>query len=244
MSSKKHLCPVCGFIGFSQKPYKDLPSSDGAISESVSLPYTDKWGEPLDESCNCCGFNPHSHSQDQSSMSFADLLDVWVQERHLSWHDVSFKPQSWDFLGQLSEAKLTATAFIYNHYSYDGQHSSAADGPFYCPVCGYKNFASRPYRNMPDKVYPLDQGVTPPYEEHWGCPSYEICDCCYFEPGNSDHDFSGAKSFDDIRKEWAVDDNLAWSNEGTEPENWDIIKQLKEAGIPIPAYIHTKFMLK
>ena len=53
-----------------------------------------------------------------------------------------------------------------------------------CPVCSYPGLQSKPYELWPP---PPDLELTPPYEDHLGRPSYEVCPRCGFEFGNDDN---------------------------------------------------------
>lgn len=54
-----------------------------------------------------------------------------------------------------------------------------------CLCCGYPDLDCRPYENVPDDPHPIS--LDPPYGDHWGIPSYEVCPCCGFEFGNDDN---------------------------------------------------------
>jgi len=55
---------------------------------------------------------------------------------------------------------------------------------FTCPCCGYKGLNEPAYENL--LVLPVPADLCPPYSNHYGMPSYEVCDCCGFEFGNDD----------------------------------------------------------
>lgn len=114
---------------------------------------------------------------------------------------------------------------------------------YHCPVCGFKGFDKKAYKDMPEMPYPLDENIKPPYENIWGEPSFDVCSCCSFEPGNCDHELFGAQSFSTLLREWFVEGNATWFDPSEKPDHWDLIKQLEETGIPVPSYIRTAYML-
>lgn len=70
-----------------------------------------------------------------------------------------------------------------------------------CPVCGAVELTALPYENWtPGPVL-----VAPPYEDHYGLPSYEVCPSCGFEFGNDDNPGTAEpSSFGDYRDEWVA----------------------------------------
>jgi hypothetical protein len=71
---------------------------------------------------------------------------------------------------------------------------------YQCPVCGYPNLRAKPYAHWPP---PADLEINPPYEDHLGRPSYEVCLRCGFEFGNDDNPGTGSPvSFEEYRREW------------------------------------------
>lgn len=111
-----------------------------------------------------------------------------------------------------------------------------ADQKFNCPVCGYPKLDLRPYKNIPDNPYPLT--VQPPYSAAWGVGSYEVCGCCGFEFGFDDDPGgpSPGTSFSDYLKEWFMS-GQQWFDSKIKPENFDLIRQMEAARIPVPDYI-------
>lgn len=106
---------------------------------------------------------------------------------------------------------------------------------FTCPACGFDQLERKPYANMPPiskEIY----AVHPPYEKHWGFPSYEPCACCGFEFGNDDNAGLGPESnstFSDYLREWVVDEKMTWLMPEEKPANWNLLEQLQKAGIPL-----------
>lgn len=115
---------------------------------------------------------------------------------------------------------------------------------FTCPVCGWDKLDCKPYENMP----PLSQThrVQPPYENVWGFPSYEVCECCGFEFGNDDNgmDASSNFSFESYLREWFDKQKCEWFTPSKKPDNWSLIQQLENAGLDIPPYIRATHLLK
>ena len=81
---------------------------------------------------------------------------------------------------------------------------------FACPVCGHRGLRSPPYATWP----PPDAGsLAPPYEDHLGPPSYEVCHRCAFEFGFDDNPGAGkGLSFDEYRQEW-IANGRPWLSE-------------------------------
>lgn len=76
----------------------------------------------------------------------------------------------------------------------------ASDERLRCPVCGAAELSQPPYEDYPGSVPP---GASPPYEDLWGRPSYEVCPSCGFEFGNDDNPgTAAASSFAEYRREW------------------------------------------
>lgn len=114
---------------------------------------------------------------------------------------------------------------------------------FTCPVCGYKGLEQKPYPNMPD--ISETRGLKPPYGDLWGMGTYEVCSCCGFEFGADDEglDPEDNHSFESYLKYWFEDENAQWMMPEERPKNWDLIKQLEEAGIKVPDYIKVQRQL-
>jgi hypothetical protein len=81
--------------------------------------------------------------------------------------------------------------------------------------------------------------ISPPYENAWGMASYEVCSCCGFEFGFDDNPGGNTPgtSFAEHLLEW-YDEGQKWFDLNCRPKDWDLIKQLKNANIPVPDYIH------
>lgn len=104
-----------------------------------------------------------------------------------------------------------------------------------CPVCGYDQLESKPYRNMPPISKEIYQ-VNPPYHKYWGTGSYEVCSCCGFEFGFDDDGIfpENNSTFQNYLQEWIERDNAKWFEPELRPRDWDLEAQLSKAGIPIP----------
>jgi hypothetical protein len=103
----------------------------------------------------------------------------------------------------------------------------------YCPACGYPGLTSPAYARLgpPPWVHP---GL-PPCERWYGVPSYQVCPCCGFEPGNDDDSWSGAVrplSFEQYLSEW-VRSGGEWLDESLRPEAWNSAQQLRAAGLTL-----------
>src|SRR5437879_6289194 len=98
-----------------------------------------------------------------------------------------------------------------------------------CPVCGYSGLDQRPYETLTH--LPVPETLAPPYAQHFGEPSYEVCDCCGFEFGNDDEPGTAAPvTFSEYRQEW-LSDGASWFYLHKRPQQWSADEQLKRAGI-------------
>jgi hypothetical protein len=69
-----------------------------------------------------------------------------------------------------------------------------------CPVCGAEELTVKPYQQWPPTPGAV---LSPPYEDHLGPPSYEVCPSCGFEFGNDDNPGTSVPaSFEEYREEW------------------------------------------
>ncbi|MEQ1665294.1 MAG: hypothetical protein ABL927_07970 [Bdellovibrionales bacterium] len=109
---------------------------------------------------------------------------------------------------------------------------------FTCPCCGYNGLEIKPYENMPDPpIHTAD--LKPPYLQHWGKASYDICVCCGFEYGLDDEpggEFEPS-TFEAYLQNWVQVENCKWFDIKLRPLNWNIAEQLKNADMSVPAYI-------
>jgi len=79
---------------------------------------------------------------------------------------------------------------------------------YICPVCGNSNLDDPPYTSE-------------------GCPSYNICSCCGFEPGFDD---SEGETFESYRIIWLKNGGL-WFSEDEKPKTWNLSEQLSRIKI-------------
>jgi hypothetical protein len=98
----------------------------------------------------------------------------------------------------------------------------------YCPACGYSGLKGPPYSNFGNRT--IVRGLAPPYSEHFGMPSYEVCPCCGFEFGNDDDPGGGAvsTSFEQYLDEW-IREGCIWLDPSVKPPGWTLEAQLREA---------------
>ena len=96
---------------------------------------------------------------------------------------------------------------------------------FTCPCCGYVGLNARPYARLPR--HSIVRGLTPPYADHFGLASYEVCHCCGFEFGNDDDPGTAAgESFEQFLTDW-VSDGCKWFQPDERPDDWDLERQLR-----------------
>ena len=92
--------------------------------------------------------------------------------------------------------------------------------PHVCPVCGYSGLTSPPYTGL--AVVPVADTLTPPYCQHFGNPSYEVCACCGFEFGNDDDPGTRPPvSFSAYRAEW-IADGAPWFDPSKKLTGWTV----------------------
>lgn len=100
---------------------------------------------------------------------------------------------------------------------------------FICPVCGYDKLDSSPYEQNID--FPLDTSLQPPYSQHFGEPSYDVCSCCGFEFGNDDEPGASSPStFRNYLIEW-IKEGQSWFETNKKPDQWSLAKQIKNIEI-------------
>jgi hypothetical protein len=85
------------------------------------------------------------------------------------------------------------------------------------------------------RALPLPDGLTPPYVQWLGKPSYEVCLCCGFEFGNDDEPGTAEPvSFETYLKDW-IEGGAIWFDSKAKPSNWSLSVQLAAAGIASPS---------
>ena len=88
-----------------------------------------------------------------------------------------------------------------------------------------------PYASMPEGA--PAEGLEPPYAQHFGAPSYDVCDCCGFEFGNDDEPGTAPPiSFSQYRREW-IAEGAAWFDPAKRPTGWSLNEQLRKAGLGV-----------
>jgi rubredoxin len=107
----------------------------------------------------------------------------------------------------------------------------AADQRWSCPACGYPDLREAPYENWPG--LPTPDIAHPPYQAHFGAPSFEGCPSCGFEFGvDDDAGASGsATSFTEWRQAWIDGGCVWWARYERKPRSWDGRRQLADAGL-------------
>lgn len=84
---------------------------------------------------------------------------------------------------------------------------------------------------------PLDRGVKHDYQH---CPvcgfkepleRWDICVCCGFEAGFDDDRQSGHGGIEGHRTLWLLGGAKWWSDSRPEPAEWNLLKQMTEAGL-------------
>ncbi len=101
-----------------------------------------------------------------------------------------------------------------------------------CPCCGFFGLSVPPYERLQDPSH--SRRLPPPYGEHFGFPSYEICACCGYEYGFEDDPGAGSgTSFENYLKDW-IADGCQWLIPGRKPEGWNLDEQLNQAGLERP----------
>jgi hypothetical protein len=100
---------------------------------------------------------------------------------------------------------------------------------FTCPCCGYAELSRPSYQNLIGP--PFQSDAKPPYSRFYGEPSYDVCGCCGFEFGNDDDPgTTEPETFDHYLRKW-IENGCVWFNPSAKPVNWNLKKQLQEAGI-------------
>jgi hypothetical protein len=105
---------------------------------------------------------------------------------------------------------------------------------YYCPCCGWPGLDAPPYRDLDGMC--LVRGFAPPYVNHFGLPSYEVCSCCGFEYGNDDDPGWGrpGDSFEQSLGDF-VASGCVWFYPRKMPPQWTLEKQLFGLPIKTPA---------
>jgi len=85
---------------------------------------------------------------------------------------------------------------------------------------------------MSDDDIPVPDCVQPPYRLHFGPASYDVCSCCSYEFGNDDDPGPHVtpSTFEQYLREW-ISDGAEWFMPLGQPQDWNLARQLKAAGI-------------
>jgi hypothetical protein len=103
--SAPFACPCCGFSGLGSKPYAKgvtLP-----VSQELKPPYSQYFGLPSYEVCDCCGFEfgfddePGVGAPD----TFSGYLGQWISEGQ-TWFSPRKRPDGWTLREQLKIAGI------------------------------------------------------------------------------------------------------------------------------------------
>lgn len=98
-----------------------------------------------------------------------------------------------------------------------------------CYCCGWNKLDFKPYERYPYSIPSDIAKLPPPYYNHWGKPSYGVCDCCGFEFGQDDDPGTATPvTFAEYRKEWISQENATWFSPEKKPANWSLEEQLKQ----------------
>ena len=99
-----------------------------------------------------------------------------------------------------------------------------------CPVCGWNGLHGKPYQRWPG--LPVPEDAAPPYADHFGAASYEVCESCGFEFGFDDQPGAGeGVSFEEFRAAWIAGGCSWWFHRRQAPAGWDGFDQLRRAGL-------------
>jgi hypothetical protein len=86
-----HTCPICGFNGLDEPPYRRMPESD---DEPTSGTHGPSW-----DICSCCGVEFGLNSGD----SLRQMRQAWIDEGMPWWSTVEAPPEGWDAAKQLEQ---------------------------------------------------------------------------------------------------------------------------------------------
>lgn len=103
-----------------------------------------------------------------------------------------------------------------------------------CIVCGWPRLDEKQFKNMPENPHPIT--ITPPFERHWGQPSFEVCGCCNFEAGNDDYESTDPNFLRNYLVNWYQSYYKDFPKSEW-PHDLTLIEQLKTAGITVPSEI-------
>jgi hypothetical protein len=102
---KRNTCPCCGFEGLHAPAYKALP--ENVLVRGIAPPYSQYFGEPSFEVCDCCGFEFGNDDEPGTAQpqSFEEYLKEWIQDACI-WFSADAKPASWSLHSQLADKQI------------------------------------------------------------------------------------------------------------------------------------------
>lgn len=102
-----HTCPVCGYQGLEQAPYANFTRLP--LPDSLVPPYSQYFGEPSYDVCDCCGFEFGNDDEPGTAppSTFQEYRQEWIAHGG-RWLDPSKRPQDWTLERQLRNAWLQA----------------------------------------------------------------------------------------------------------------------------------------
>jgi rubredoxin len=100
-----HTCPVCGYRGLSSAPYSKFPTLP--MSDDLLPPYSQYFGDPSYEVCDCCGFEFGNDDEPGTAgpTSFRAYRHEWLEDGG-QWFSPSKRPPDWSLERQLRDAHL------------------------------------------------------------------------------------------------------------------------------------------
>ena len=103
-----HTCPACGYRGLGQAPYANF--SRLPLPDNLVPPYSQYFGEPSYEVCDCCGceFGNDDEPGTAPPLTFRQYREEWMADGG-RWFEPSRKPQDWTLEQQLKDALLKET---------------------------------------------------------------------------------------------------------------------------------------
>lgn len=103
-----HLCPACGFAGLRTLPYAELRSLP--VSDDLEPPYSQYFGDPSYEVCDCCGFEYGNDDEPGTGLpvTFRRYREEWISGG-TQWFAPSRRPVDWSLADQLEAAGISPT---------------------------------------------------------------------------------------------------------------------------------------
>lgn len=103
-----HTCPACGYRDLSRAPYANFPQLP--LPENLVPPYSQYFGDPSYDVCECCGFEFGNDDEPGTapSLTFRQYREEWIAGGG-RWFEPSKKPRDWTLERQLTDAWLNTT---------------------------------------------------------------------------------------------------------------------------------------